>query len=201
MPGTTPTVTGDNFQVYTDAATNTTVIVIGNLTNGDAVKVNVESRNVAVVRAGVVESFGNLLVAGNLTEVDSTNTAKIIRRLSGVVRTSDVAVPGAVPNNWNPFAAGVSTADEFTLSETNVIQTMRSLQGNLYIYSTDSIHSMKLTGNNKAPVAFSPVTDKYGCLTLKSVIEYDGRHFVVGSNDIYLFAGIREILNLFQILK
>jgi len=189
LPGTTPTVTGNNFQIYTDAATNTTVIVIGGLTNNDTVKVTIDSRNVAVVRAGVIESFGNLLVAGNLTEIDSTNASKIIRRLSGVVRTSDLSVPGAVPNNWNPFAAGVSTADEFTLSETNVIQAMRSLQGNLYIYSTDSIHTMRLTNNNKAPVAFSPVTDKYGCLTLKSVIEYDGRHFVVGSNDIYLFAG------------
>ena len=130
-----------------------------------------------------------MLVAGDLTEVDSTNPAKIIRRLSGVVRTSDVAVPGSVPNNWNPFAAGVSTADEFTLSETNVIQEMKSLQGNMYIYSTDSIHVMRLTGNLAAPVSFAPNTDEYGCLTTGAVVEYDGKHFVVGANDIYTFAG------------
>ena len=155
----------------------------------DTVKVTIESRNIVDVRAGIVQSFGDLLVAGDLTEVDSTNNAKIIRRLSGVVRTSDVAVPGSVPNNWNPFAAGVSTADEFTLSETNVIQEMKSLQGNMYIYSSDSIHVMRLTGNATAPVSFAPNTDEYGCLTTGAVVEYDGKHFVVGANDIYTFAG------------
>ena len=189
LPGTIPTVTGNHFQIYTDTSTNTTVIVIGGLAVNDEVKVTIESRNPVDVRAGIVQSFGDLLVAGDLTEVDSTNSTKIIRRLSGVVRTSDVAVPGAVPNNWNPFAAGVSTADEFTLSETNVIQEMKSLQGNMYIYSTDSIHVMRLTGSQAAPVSFAPNTDEYGCLTTGAVVEYDGKHFVVGANDIYTFAG------------
>lgn len=185
-PATIPIVTGNNFQIYTDISTNTTVVVIGSLTIGDVVNVTIESRNPVEVRASVVESFGNLLVAGDLTERDGSN---IIRRLSGVVRTSDVAVPGSVPNNWNPFAAGVSTADEFTLSETNVIQDMKSLSGNMYIYSTDSIHVMRLTGNANAPVSFAPVTDEYGCLTQGAVREYDGKHFVIGSNDIYQFSG------------
>jgi len=188
LPSSTPAVTGNHFQIYTDTATNTTVIVIGGLSVGDSVKVVIESRNIVNVRCGILESFGDILVAGDLTELDSTNNA-IIRRLSGVVRTSDVAVPGSVPNNWNPFASGVSTADEFTLSETNVIKDMKSLQSNMYIYSTDSIHVMRLTGNINAPVSFSPVTDEYGILTTGGVIEYDGKHFVIGSNDIYVFAG------------
>jgi hypothetical protein len=128
------------------------------------------------------------LVAGDLTERDAVSNA-IVRRLSGVVRTSDVAAPGAVPNNWDPFSAGVSTADEFTLSETNTIQDMKSLQGNMYIFSTDSIHVMRLTGNTLAPVSFSPVTDEYGCIGRGSITEYDGKLFVVGSNDLYVFAG------------
>ena len=189
LPGTTPTVTGDNFQTYTDTATNTTVIVIGNLSNGNTIKVTIKSRNPVLVRAGIIESFRDLLVAGDLTEVDSVTPANVVRRLSGVVRTSDVAAPGAIPNNWNPFTTGVSTADEFTLSETSVIKDMKSLQGNMYIYSSDSIHVMRLTGNVNAPVSFTPVTDEYGSLTTGSVIEYDGKHFVIGSNDIYLFSG------------
>lgn len=185
-PSSIPTVTGNHFQIYTDVATNTTVLVIGGMTANDTIKVTIDSRNPVNVRAGIVESFGNLLVAGDLTETDGSN---IIRRLSGVVRTSDLAVPGSLPNNWNPFASGVSTADEFTLSETNVIQDMKSLQGNMYIYSTDSIHVMRLTGNSKAPVSFAPVTDEYGCLVTGAIKEYDGKHFVVGSNDIYVFSG------------
>lgn len=189
LPGTTPTVTGNNFQIYTDTSTNTTVIVIGNLSASDVVTATIKSRNPVIVRAGVVQSFGDLLVAGDLTEVDSATPTTIIRRLSGVVRTSDVAAPGAVPNNWNPFEAGVSTADEFTLSETNVIRDMKSLQGNMYIYTANSIHVMRLTGNTLAPVSFAPNTDEYGCLVTGAVAEFDGKHFVVGSNDIYLFAG------------
>ena len=189
LPGTTPTVTGDNFQTYTDTSTNTTVIVVGNLSNTNTIKITIKSRNPVLVRAGIIESFRDLLVAGDLTEVDSVTPANVVRRLSGVVRTSDVAAPGAIPNNWNPFTTGVSTADEFTLSETSVIKDMKSLQGNMYIYSSDSIHVMRLTGNINAPVSFTPVTDEYGSLTTGSVIEFDGKHFVIGSNDIYLFSG------------
>lgn len=186
LPSSIPTVTGNHFQTYTDTSTNTTVVVLGGLSVGDEVQITVQSRNPVTVTCGIIQSFGNLLVAGDLTEKDG---ATIIRRLSGVVRTSDVAVPGSVPNNWNPFAAGVSTADEFTLSETNVIKDMKSLQSNMYIYSTDSIHAMRLTGNTNAPVSFSPVTDEYGLLTGGGVIEYDGKHFIIGGNDIYVFAG------------
>jgi len=59
----------------------------------------------------------------------------------------------------------------------------------MYIYTTDSIHAARLTGNALAPVSFSPVTKQYGCQTTDGVIEFDGKHLVVGSNDIYLFSG------------
>ena len=183
-----PSVGGTNFQLYNDAATNTTICYIGGLADANEVIVKINSRVPVDVTAGIIQSFGSLLVAGDLTERSSSN-GQIIRRLSGVVKTSDVAVPGAVPNNWNPFAAGVSTADEFTLSETNVITEMKSLQGNMYIYSTNSIHVMRLTGNVNIPVQFGPVTDEYGCLSRGSVVEYDGKHFVVGNNDLYTFSG------------
>ena len=183
-----PSVGGTNFQLYNDAATNTTICYIGGLADANEVIVKINSRDPVDVTAGIIQSFGSLLVAGDLTERSSSN-GQIVRRLSGVVKTSDVAVPGAVPNNWNPFAAGVSTADEFTLSETNVITEMKSLQGNMYIYSTNSIHVMRLTGNVNIPVQFGPVTDEYGCLSRGSVVEYDGKHFVVGNNDLYTFSG------------
>ena len=66
---------------------------------------------------------------------------------------------------------------------------MKPLQGNMYIYATDSIHAMRLTGNVNVPVSFAPVTDEYGALTKGAVKEYDGKHFVVGRNDIYVFQG------------
>ena len=124
-----------------------------------------------------------------LTLVSETVEGDILRRLTGVVRSSDVAQPGAIPNNWNPFAAGVSTADEFVIADTGTVQDMVPLQGNLYLYTNSSISVMRPTGNPTIPLSVQPVTDQYGALTTNSVLEYDGKHFVIGSDDIYLFGG------------
>ena len=184
---------GNNQTTFTcsnQASTNTTTLTpsVAMIQSGDTVVCKVRSTNVVRVRCGVIRAYKNLLVAGNLTEYDNTNTV-IVRRLAGVVRTSDVAAPGAVPANWNPFAAGTNTADEFTLSSTGTVQDMAELQGRMYIYTNNSIHSLEQTGSSTIPFSFSTVTDSYGAQTIEAVQEYDGQHFVVGSNDIYVFGG------------
>ena len=178
-----------NFQyaIYTNTTTNTTNIVFNtNIVQDDVVRCFVISRAPITNTCGVIRSFGSFLVAGNLKE---TTAAGTINEMPGVVRTSDVAVPGSVPQNWNPFAAGTNTADEFTLSDTSTVQDMLELQGNMYIYTNTSIHNLRLTNSTVTPVAFTPVTSQYGCQTTEGVIEFDGKHLVVGSNDIYLFSG------------
>ena len=160
------------------------------LSNNDELQINFQSVNPVAVRAAIVRSFGDFLVAGNLVERDSMSPGDpIVRRLTGVVRSSDVAQPGAIPNNWNPFAAGASTADEFVIADTGTVQDMVPLQGNMYLYTNSSISVMRLTGNANVPLAVQPVTDQYGALTTDAVLEYDGKHFVIGSDDIYLFGG------------
>ena len=160
------------------------------LLSGDELTVNFQSINPVETRAAIVRSFGDFLVAGNLVERDTVTAGNpIIRRLTGIVRSSDVAQPGSIPNNWNPFAAGVSTADEFVIADTGTVQDMIPLQGNLYLYTNSSISVMRLTGNAQVPLTVQPVTDQYGTLTTDAVLEYDGKHFVIGSDDIYLFGG------------
>ena len=181
--------TDSGVTVSTDTTTNTTIVNFTTITDGQRVRVVIRSNNAVAVRAGVIRSFGDFLVAGNLSERDETDSDIIIRSLPGVVRSSDVAAPGAIPNNWNPFAAGTSTADEFVITQDGIIQDMVELQSNLYIYSNSSISVMRLTGNAQVPLQVAPVTTSYGCLTTDGVIEYDGRHVVVGSQDIYIFGG------------
>tara|TARA_R100001086_G_scaffold250068_1_gene193188 strand:+ start:9495 stop:11681 length:2187 start_codon:yes stop_codon:yes gene_type:complete len=189
-PATNPTgADNNNFQygIYHNPETNTTNIIFNvNILQDDIVRCFVISRNPIATSCGVIRSFGNFLVAGNLKE---TTTAGVVRSLPGVVRTSDVAVPGSVPQNWNPFAAGTNTADEFTLSDTATVQDLVQLQGNMYIYTNTSIHNLRLTNSIVTPVAFSPVTSQYGAQTTAGVVEFNGKHLVVGSNDIYLFSG------------
>ena len=177
---------------YTIAVVNgqdAITFVNNSLEPDDEVSVTFRSTNTVVVSAGAIRAFGDFLVAGNLIEYDSKDPDMIIRRLTGVVRTSDVAQPGSIPSNWNPFAAGTSTADEFVIADTGTVQDMVSLQGNMYLYTNTSISVMRLTGNPTVPLTVQPVTDQYGLLTTNAVLEYDGRHFVIGSNDLYLFGG------------
>lgn len=137
---------------------------------------------------GIIRGFEQVLVAGNLTEIDETDESTI-RRLAGTVRVSNLAEPGQVPTSWDPFASGADTADEFELSSLGVVREMQPLQGQLLIYTSGSIHSMSLTGNIAIPIAIGNITDVYGALAANSVHEFDGQHVVVGSNDIYIFPG------------
>lgn len=186
--------TNDNYEIYYDETTNTHIVFLpSNINHGsheDRITISIRSRNPVEVRCGVIRSFGDFLVAGNLVERDEVDlNSPIIRNLNGVIRTSDAAAPGAMPNNWNPFAAGVSTADEFVVADTGIVQDMVEMQGNLYIYSNNSISVMRLTGNATVPLAVSPVTSTHGCQTTGAVLEFEGKHFVIGSQDIYLFGG------------
>ena len=139
------------------------------------------------VTASVIRSFGDFLIAGDLVERDSNND--IVRALPGVIRTSDIAAPGMVPTNWNPFSTAVNTADEFTLTADGVVQDLVELQGKMFAYSNSSISAISRTGNPTAPFSVATVTPSYGALTTDAVIEFDGRHFVVGAQDIYIFGG------------
>ena len=149
---------------------------------GASIRITVSSAPVTSVTAGVIRAYGNLLVAGNLREAGG-------RTLTGTVRTSDVAGPGEIPRNWNPFRLGVNTADEFTLSTTGTIQDLVELQGNLYVYTDSSIHAIQQTGGPTIPFQITPVTDNYGVDNTGGVLEVDGKHIVVGSDDVYVFSG------------
>lgn len=190
---TSPWTTADEYEIYYDPTTNTTVLNLPNnlsATGTDTVTIRIESRDPVYVRCGVIRSFGDFLVAGNLVERNAADlNSPVVRNLNGVIRTSDAAAPGAIPNNWNPFAAGVSTADEFIVTDTGIVQDMVEMQGNLYIYTNNSISVMRITGNASVPLSVNPVTSEHGCQTTGAVTEFNGQHFVVGSQDIYIFAG------------
>ena len=185
---------GGNQTIFTtsfSSATNTIIVTpsAASILDGDSITITVRATNVVSVRCGVIRAYKNLLIAGNLTEFDPANGNAVVRRLAGVIRTSDVAAPGSIPANWNPFNAGVNTADEFILSSTGTVQDMAEMQGRMYIYTNSSIHSIEQTGSESIPFSISTVTDSYGAQTIEAVQEYDGQHIIVGSSDVYIFSG------------
>ena len=137
------------------------------------------------------ESFtpAQLMMETRPVTIQIARSNAVLRALPGIIRSSDIAAPGAVPQNWNPFATAVNTADEFTITNDGIVQDFVELQGNLYIYSNSSISSMTRTNNPNTPLSVRPVTTAYGTLTTDAVLEFDGKHFVVGAQDIYIFGG------------
>ena len=169
-------------QHSTDTQGSASIPAFADLPNWDSYLVN--STTVSKVYAGIVIALGNLLLAGDLTEYDSSNN--VVRDLRGVVRSSSVAVPGEIPQNWNPFAIGAGTADELTIADTGEIKAMKPLQGKVIVYTANSISQLNVTNIGLSEIRLS---DQYGAINQDSVYEYDGRHIVLGSNDIYSFEG------------
>ena len=184
-PYTLITTNADNYMLTPRARTETQTGALP----GDQITISIQTKASIQVRAGVIRSYGNLLIAGDLTEMEADDNDKIVRTLPGTIRTSDVAAPGQIPLNWNPFRNGANTADEFILSSTGQVQDMAELQGVMYVYTDVSIHGIQQTGNETIPFQISTVTDSYGANSLGAVLEFDGRHLVAGSQDIYVFAG------------
>jgi hypothetical protein len=148
-----------------------------------------------VVTAKVIRSLNYSLVAANLTLTEGGVTTYA----PGTIRISVQAATGAIPNIWQPGLT-TDTADEFELSSTSPILDMAELRGNMFVYSSDSISIVSIGGQI---TKVSPYSKTYGILSTDCVTEFDGKHFVVDKNDIYLHNGSGAIESIadFRIKK
>jgi hypothetical protein len=146
------------------------------------------------VTAKVIRSLNYSLVAANLTLVQSGITTSA----PGTIRVSVQAATGAIPTIWQPGLT-TDTADEFELSSTSPVLDMMELRGNMFVYSSDSINILTI-GTQTRVAAYSK---SYGILSTDCVCEFDGNHFVVDRNDIYIHNGSGSIQSLadFRIKK
>jgi hypothetical protein len=141
------------------------------------------------IGAKVVRGYRNVLIAGNLSEypittgVPSLNASK---RFPGTIRVSVQAPAGEIPTTWKPGATNLF-ANEFELSTTSAVQDIVPLQGVAMIYTSDSIHSLQFDARGNESV--QTIIEGYGALETGCVLEFDGKHLVIGADDIYLFAG------------
>ena len=109
----------------------------------------------------------------------------LVRNLNSVVRASDVAAPGTIPQNWDPFRS-TGTADEIVISDTGLITAMLPLRGSVYVYTSDTITQLRITPQG---LRSAVTTKEYGALSQAAVFEFKGQHIVIGSDDIYIFSG------------
>jgi hypothetical protein len=139
------------------------------------------------ITAKVVRALNYSLVAANLTISD----AGITTYAPGTIRVSVQAPTGSIPQIWQPGLT-TDTADEFELSSTSPILDMLELRGNLFVYSSDSISVVSIGASTRV----NSYSSSYGVLNTDCVVEFDGRHFVVDRNDIYIHSGSGNIESL-----
>ena len=90
------------------------------------------------VTAGVIRSFNNVLIAGDIVETVSG----VVTRSPGTIRISTQAPAGSIPQTWDPTATTADVADEFELSDTSPVVEMVQQQGQMIVYTNNSIHSV-----------------------------------------------------------
>ena len=179
--------------VSTDSGSNSTKVAPfysgqNGLADGYTLKVYERSASTVDVRASIIKGFGDFLVAGGLRIIDPVDDS-LVRQLPGMIRTSSIAGPGAMPTSWNPYEVGSNTADEIQLASTGIVKDMVPLQNQLMIYTTTSIHALTVTNNPSIPFTVTNIAAGYGAMALDSVLEFEGKHLVIGNNDIYVFGG------------
>jgi hypothetical protein len=136
------------------------------------------------VTAKVIRSLNYSLIAANLSLTQGGTTTYA----PGTIRISVQAATGSVPSVWLPGLT-TDTADEFELSSTSPVLDMAELRGSMFVYSSDSISIVSIGAATKV----STYSKTYGILSTDCVTEFDGRHFVVGSSDIYIHNGSGSI--------
>jgi hypothetical protein len=142
------------------------------------------------ITAKVIRPLNYSLVAANLTIKDLSNTS--ITSAPSTIRVSAQAPTGGFPQTWEPGLT-TDTADEFEINSASPILDMVELRGTLFIYSETGIHTLNITGGISRVQSYST---SYGILNTDCAVEFDGKHFVVDRNDIYVHNGSGSIESL-----
>ena len=138
------------------------------------------------ISAQTIRPFKSVLIAGNITQTVVADNS--IERNGGNIRVSNQAAPGMLPT-WDVDATDADTAADFELSESGEIIDMVALADTMMVFTRNTIYGVSLTGNSSFPVRSSKQLEGRGILCKDCAVEFFGKLFVVGSEDIYIFQG------------
>lgn len=132
-------------------------------------------------RCKVLRAYKDFLVALNVTK---TGVAK-----PNLVKWSNTALYGSVPDSWDP-ADLTKSAGENTLGEiqTDILDGM-TLRNSFIIYAHDQAWVMEYTAGPEV-FQFAKLFGGRGIVNTNCVVEVDGAHFVFDANDIYMHDGV-----------
>lgn len=153
-------------------------------------------------------AFQNLGVAsGGATTWDSTYTCQLLRTCGGalvalnvtkgatnyptMVKTSSIPLSGVIPTSWD-VATPATLASENILSEMRgAITDATNLGPQLVIYGTSEAWIMTADGSLQV-YNYRKLPFQKGAINANCSFELDGRHFVFGTDDIWMHDGNSE---------
>lgn len=104
-----------------------------------------------------------------------------------LLRFSDAAEPGTIPDTWTP-AAGNEAGDVELADSPGELLCAYPLRDSLMIYSRSAMYQAKYVGGNNV-FNFRKVQSASGALTRRSVCDINGMHLAVTDGDVVLTDG------------
>lgn len=131
-------------------------------------------------RAYTMSSYKNFLIAMNMYEEGGEFPQRI--------RWSDISDVNALPLNWDSSSAESSAGFNDLSDATGEIIDGLSMRDSFVVYTTNDTFLMQYIGGN-AIFRFTKLFSGSGLLGRRCATEFEGKHFVVSSNDIYVHDG------------
>lgn len=131
-------------------------------------------------RAASIRSFGDQLIALNLQEGTSVFPTR--------VRFSDITTANTVPSSWD--AADVTKSagfNDIVQMKTGLVDGA-TLGSNFILYSEDQVWMMEFVGGQFI-FNFRKLFSDIGMINQNCAVEVEGKHFVFGTDDIYMHDG------------
>jgi hypothetical protein len=135
-------------------------------------------------RAKIIRSYSSALVALNVTKGGT--------RYPTMVKTSDIVQdPGLPPTTWDETDP-TNNATENILTEMNgEIVEAATLGNSLILYSNSETWQMTADGSDDV-YSYRRLPFSAGAIGANCVVEVNNRHYVFGSNDIWMHDGLTQ---------
>ena len=134
----------------------------------------------ASTSASVVRPYKNYLIAMDITKAAGAYPV--------MVKWSDSSDAGGVPQSWDEADPATQAGENILPDSLGRIVDGLALNDTFFIYKQDSIWAMAFIGGNSI-FSFRKVFNDTGVLGRDCVVEFEGRHFVIGRGDIYVHDG------------
>lgn len=134
----------------------------------------------STLRCKSIKPYSGYLIATGVTESGTDQPY--------VVRWSDAIAPGTMAPDWD-YTVTTNLAGRNELSGGDgAIRDQLQLADQNILYLDNGVYSMQYVGGQFV-FSFRKIFDDDGILTQGAVTEFQGKHFVVGNDDIYIHDG------------